>query len=363
MRFGFIGLGRATRVFHLPGLAHVPEVSVIGGFDASAPAREAWRSETRLPAFTTLESLLEARADVLVVATPPSSHADLCVRALESGAHVLCEKPFAMTVAEADRVLGAAAGADRRVAVNHEYREKPILKVVTERARTGEFGRLVFAQVWQLMDTAPWQDKTQWRTTMADRTLLEGGVHLVDLLIELFGELPAAVYARHSAGFHTQQDADPVHLVTLEFSGGRLAQITIDRLCRAGTSYLELRADCEQASLRASLGGRATVQLGKKRARAAGVHVELGLGGLAWAETGLRRRTLARASRDAGVDATAALTRRIVAALQRGVEPPSSGREARDCLVVIEAAYESAATGRRVELDPRYAGLAPAGTA
>jgi predicted dehydrogenase len=149
--------------------------------------------------------------------------------------------------------------------------------------------------------------------------------------------------------------------VTLEFGEGRLAQITIDRLCRAGTSYLELRADCEQASLRASLGGRAAVQVGKKRAQSAGVRVELGLGGLAWAERGPHRRTLARASRNVGVQATAALLERILTALRTGAEPPCSGLEARNCLAVIEAAYESAATGTRIELAPRYtAGLATA---
>ena len=92
---------------------------------------------------------------------------------------------------------------------------------------------------------------------MPNRTLFEAGCHLVDLLLDLFGEVPAAVYARHTSGLDQTRNADAIHLVVLEFSGGRLAQITIDRLCRAGTRYIELRADCEEASLRASHGGRA----------------------------------------------------------------------------------------------------------
>jgi predicted dehydrogenase len=356
MRFGFIGLGRATRVFHLPALAHIPGVEIVGGYDESPVAREAWQREVQKRSFDTVDDLLErSGAQVIVVATPPASHAELCIRALESGAHVICEKPFATTVEEADRILAAADQAGRQVAVNHEFREKPIFKTVRERVVAREFGRLVFAQVWQQMNMPPWEEKTAWRATMANRTLLEGGVHLVDLLIDLFGEWPEAVYARHSAGYHAQQDADPVHVLTLEFGQGRLALITINRLCKAGTSYLELRADCERASLRASLGGRAAMQIGKKRAQATGVRFEVGLGGLAWAEQGLRRRTLARASRQAGVEATAALLQGIVAALQASREVPSSGREARDGLVVIEAAYESADTGGRIELGPRYA--------
>ena len=59
---------------------------------------------------------------------------------------------------------------------------------------------------------------------------------------------------------------------------------------------------------------------------------------------------MARNPRDAGITATVTLFRKIVAAFERGEEPPSSAREARDGLRVIEAAYRSAATGERVVL-------------
>jgi predicted dehydrogenase len=199
------------------------------------------------------------------------------------------------------------------------------------------------------MDLAPWDEPVAWRAAMPNRTLFEGGVHLVDLLVWLHGELPQAVYARRSSGL-SGRDADAIHLVTFEFSEGRLAQLTIDRLCRAGTRYVEIRADCEGASLRASHGGRAVVQAGIKRAERPGVRVDFAPGGLAWAEQGLRRRTLARNPRDDGVFGTAELLRKVVRAVRDGREPPSSGREARDVLAVIEAAYESAATGRRIAL-------------
>jgi predicted dehydrogenase len=68
-------------------------------------------------------------------------------------------------------------------------------------------------------------------------------------------------------------------------------------------------------------------------------------------ERGLDRKTLAKNPRDDGVYGTAKLLEQILAALAEGREPPSSGREARDGLRVIEAAYRSAATGERVVLD------------
>jgi predicted dehydrogenase len=202
-----------------------------------------------------------------------------------------------------------------------------------------------------LMNLPPWEEPVAWRAAMPNRTLFEGGVHLVDLLLTLMGGPPTAVYARHSGGLGDGRGADAIHLVTLEFPGGRLAQITIDRLCPAGTRYVEVRADCEHASLRASLGGRTALQIGKKRAERTCVRLDVAAGGLAWAERGLSRRTLARNPRRSGMHGTAALLERIAPALRDGREPPSSGREARQVIAVIEAAYRSAETGTRVELD------------
>ncbi len=352
MRIGYAGLGWAARGFHLPAALRVAGAEPVGGFDASADQRASWEKETQLHAYESFDELLErSRPELLVIATPPDSHTELCLQALSAGLHVLCEKPFVPTPEEADRVLAAAQAAGRQVAVNHEFREKPIFKAVKERIGSPEAGRLVFTQIWQLMDLAPWNEPVPWRAAMPNRTLFEGGVHLVDLLLLLNEALPVGVYARHTSGLDPERRADAIHLLTLDFPDGRLAQITIDRLCPAGTRYVELRADCERASLRASHGGRALLRVGMKRAQTPGLRLDYGLGGLAWMETGARRSVLARNPRDEGVVGTANLLAKVLAAIAAGREPPSSGREAREGLRVIEAAYRSAETGARVVLD------------
>ena len=351
MRCGIVGLGWAARSFHEPALRGIEGVELVGGADAAADQRSSWTNATGLTAFPSLQELIDVGgAELVVVATPPGSHASLCVEALNAGAHVICEKPFVATLEEADTVLAAAARADRKVTVNHEYREIPIFSEVRRRIEQGEAGRLVFCQIWQLMDVAPWEEPVPWRAAMPNRTLFEGGVHLVDLLLGFFGEKPRAVYARHSSGFERERRADAIHLVTLEFSDERLAQITIDRLCKAGTRYIEVRADCEHASLRASHGGRALIRVGKKRAERGGLRLEYGAGGLAWIERGLSRTPISRSPRDPAMHATAALTRKVIGAIQAGEEPPASGREARDVMEVVAACYRSAETGERVEL-------------
>jgi predicted dehydrogenase len=351
MRFAFAGLGGATRSLHLPALKRIDASSAVGGCDPSIERRRRFERETGLPTYETLEQLLAGtRPDFVVVATPPDSHADLCIRAIRSGAHVVCEKPLATSVADADRMIAEAERGGRALAVHHGFREQPIFRALRERIGSDGVGEMLFCQVWQLTGLAPWDEPAAWRAASPDRALLEGGIHLVDLMLVLFGKPPEAVYARLSAGPHAPRRADAVSLLTLEFPGSRLGHVLIDRLCRGADRYLEVRADCEYASLRASWGGRALAQVGKRRARRAGVHLELAGGGIAWSERGLRRRTLARDPRRPEVAGTAALLTGITAAAEAGREPPSSGREARATLEVVEAAYRSAHSGERVPL-------------
>jgi predicted dehydrogenase len=361
MRCAVIGLGWAADSFHLPALRGTPGVEVVGGCDTDAERRDRFVAKTGAPAFDTTAELFErARPDAVVVATPPDSHRALCLEALAAGANVICEKPFVETVEDADAVLAAAAAAGRQVAINHQYREKPIFRAVRDRIGTKDVGRLVFIQFTQLMDLAPWEEPVAWRRAMPNRTLFEGGVHLVDLMLTMTGEPPVAVYARSSSGLDGTRAADAIHLVLLEFPGGRLGQITIDRLCKAGTRYVELRADCEHASLRASYGGRALFQAGLKRAERPAIRLVYGLGGVAWIERGTSRKTIGRNPRHPEIVATRTLFGKILEAFAEGREPPSSAREARSVLEVIAAAYRSAETGERVALSGAETGSASA---
>lgn len=344
---GFVGLGYATEALHLPG-ARAAGGLPAGGVDTDPARREAFTASTGAPCFSSLGEMLEAVSpEVVVIATPPDSHAELCVQALEGGAFVLCEKPFVETLAQADSVLEAAARTGLGVAVNHEFRYMPIFSALQQTVGRPDTGRAVFLSCVQFMDLAPWEEAVPWRAAMPHRSLFEGGVHLVDLLHMLVGRLPLTVDAHVSAGLDPQRTSDAIHLVTLDYGGGLLAQITIDRLCKAGTRYVDLRVDCEQESLRASYGGRAFLQVGVKRAERPGVRLDIGLEGMAWAERGLTRRVLARNPRRAAARATGALHADVYEHWRRGTEPPTSAATARQTLEVIAACYASAAAGER----------------
>ena len=304
-----------------------------------------------MPVFSDFDQLLaEAKPDVVLVGTLPNSHADYCLRSFAAGAHVLCEKPFVSSLAEADQVIDAARAAGRGLALNHEFREMPIFRAIRDAAHSRETGGLVFAQAWQLMDLPPWAEPG-WRGQMLQRTLYEAGVHLVDFLMALFGEVPIAVDARTSSGGVRDGETDAVALVTLEFSRGRLAQIIQNRLCKGETQYFEVRADTERASLRASFGGRARLLAGMFRAPRPSLRLEYGITGIAWRERGGRREMLARNPKNSAMLATRTMIERTVEAFRKGTEPPASGEAGRDVLTVIAAAYHAATTGKRAVID------------
>lgn len=348
MRVAVIGLGEAGGTLHLPALSGLPSARLVGVCDRDAERLNRVAARWRVPGFADPEKLLaEAQPEVVLVCTPPEGHAEICLQALGSGAHVLCEKPFAATLHEADAVLQAAAEAQRQVAVNHEFREMPIHRAVLEAARSGRDGQLVFAQVWQQMDLAPWTE-AGWRGQLRRRTLFEAGVHLLDLLVALYGEFPAAVQASTSAAALDREERDAIVIAVLEFSRGRLGVLTQNRLCRGERQYFEVRADLERASWRASFGGRARISAGLHRSTRLHVRVEYGLAGIAWREIDGRRAVVARNPRDPNVAATRSVLDQTLTAFRNGTEPPTSGARARRLLELIEACYESASAGRRV---------------
>jgi predicted dehydrogenase len=350
MRVGLVGLGNAADSLHLPALQGIPGARVIGGADPNAERRARAAERWRLTTHESVEDLLRAgEPDVVIVCTPPETHVAIGSSVLRHGAHLICEKPLAGSVEEADRLLEVARNAGRRIAMNHEFREMPAFRAVRD-AVAADPSSLVFAQAWQLMNLPPWAEPG-WRGQLMKGVLFEAGIHLVDYLMALFGTRPNAVTATMSTCGVRDDDTDAVAIVTLEFPSGALAQVLQHRLCPGETQYFEVRADTHQASYRVSYGGRARVSAGLLRSTSPHVRIELGASGLAWRETGSRRHIIGRNPKDAPMVATRLLLSRTLEALRSGADLPASGEDGREAVRVIAAAYVAAREGRRVTLD------------
>ncbi len=338
-------------MLHLPALSAIPSATLVGACDLDEARRARAAAKWNVPMFADFdEMLVQAKPEVVVVATPPEHHLNACLRALAAGAHVVCEKPLATTIAEGKQVLEAAKRAGRRVAMNYEFREMGIAGKLLERIGAPGVGPVHFAQVWQSMDLPPWKEPG-WRGQLSRGVLFEAGIHLVDYALALFNERPLSVWATMSTCGVRQEKTDSVALVTLEFPNGRLAHVTQNRLSPGDTRYFEASVECAEATLRASFGGRARVSVGLVRSTRPHVRLEYGPSGLAWEEKGAARRVFAKNPREAGMDATRRLLEKTFAAFASGGEVPASGEVGLLGLEVLAACYHSADTGMRVSLD------------
>jgi predicted dehydrogenase len=350
IRVAVIGLGEAGATIHLPALRGLDDVVVVGAADPDAQRRRDATARAKISGFTDVAELLASTSPQLViVASPPALHAQHCIAAMEAGADVLCEKPFAASVQEGRALIAHAAAIGRRISVNHEFRAMPIYRDLIAKVRADAGGPVV-VQVWQLIDHSP-SGERGWRGQLRRRSLYEAGVHLVDIALRLFGETPRAVSATFAAPIEGGAAADAVGLVTLEFSGGRLAQLMQCRVHRGDRQYLEVRADTSDGSFRASFGGRARVTAGLLRSTRPHVAFERAGSGLAWRERGASRSVFSRNGRSPLVTATRDVIRSCVAATAAGVTSAYPAADGVETLRVVSAAYLAADLGRVVALD------------
>src|SRR5690349_1213208 len=108
LRGGVIGFGNAGRSLTRFLREHRPEAAgIVGAFDPEPQARVAMR-EAGLQAAETLDDLFALKLDFVIIASISSVHAPQIERAAAAGCHIFCEKPIALTLADADRAIAAA---------------------------------------------------------------------------------------------------------------------------------------------------------------------------------------------------------------------------------------------------------------
>ena len=192
LRCAIAGYGLAGAVFH------APLIEAVGGLDLTAVmtrsperAEQARAAHEGVRVVKTLDELVED-ADLLVVATPNSSHVEVAMTGLARGLHVVVDKPLAVTAADARRLVEAGA---ERVTVFHNRRWDGDFLTVQRLVREGVLGQITrFESRFERFRP---QIKAGWREhgtpAQGGGVLLDRGPHLVDQALQLFGP-PESVY-------------------------------------------------------------------------------------------------------------------------------------------------------------------------
>ena len=210
------------------------------------------------------EELLEqARPEIVVIATPPHLHKPIALAAFAQGAHVLCEKPLALTAREAREILDAGVAANRTAMTSFNWRFPAALQRFNAMVEEGFLGRLLHVQVRQISARFADESATStWRMDLAQAGLGvmgDAGVHAIDFVRWNFGEIvrvtgqSAIGYpSRTKPGSSETADAEDVCQFLAELASGGRAAFTVSRVAR-GANEQTIEAYGTNGALRYAL--------------------------------------------------------------------------------------------------------------
>jgi predicted dehydrogenase len=224
-RLGFLGVGWI-------GQHRLDAIAASGAAEVAAVADPAVDG-----ALASLDELLEAELDGVVVATPSALHAQQCIAALERGLAVFCQKPLARTAAEAARVVEAARAADVLLGVDLSYRHLAGARAIRDLVAAGELGEIRLVDL--VFHNAYGPDKP-WFTDpelAGGGCLIDLGTHLVDLALWLLGSPQVTEVRARLRG----EPVERLALLELELGTGALVRVACSWWLHAGRDA-EIRA-------------------------------------------------------------------------------------------------------------------------
>ncbi len=222
-RWGILGTGAMSSSF-VRGLSGLPEARTVAvGSRDLASAKAFAANHGAIRSYGSYDELLaDPEVDVVYVATVNSTHRDLCLRSLDAGKPVLCEKPFTMNAAEGREVRDRARQVGLFCMEAMWTRFLPAVTRLKRMVDDGEVGdaRMLSASLGYPYVADP--NGRQFNPKLGGGALLDLGVYPISLAYYLFGK-PEAVVGRASM---TESGVDGTDSMILVHSGGRISTLT-----------------------------------------------------------------------------------------------------------------------------------------
>lgn len=219
VRVGLIGYGMAGRVFHAPLIrsADALELAAI----VTSRADDVAALDPAIACVGDAATLLaDPTIDLVVIATPSATHADLAAQALRAGKHVVVDKPFALTLADARALVTLAEDVGRKLAIFHNRRFDSDFLSIRAKIEEDAIGRVTHFE--SHFDRFRPEVRDRWREdgSPGSGAWFDLGPHLVDQALALFGR-PRSVSADIVA-LRAGSAADDWAHVVLRYDGMRV---------------------------------------------------------------------------------------------------------------------------------------------
>lgn len=291
-----------------------------------------------------LDSLLQnPDVDCVIIATETNKHVDLCIAAARAGKAILLQKPMALTLADCDRVIAEVEKAGIWFSMAYQMRCDPQNIRMKELVEAGEIGRVGIVRrrhcIGVLFNKGFVEGPSRWHISReANRGMwFDDASHPCDWLYWMFGK-PSSVIAEID-NVLTDVAPDDTGFAIFRYPNGMMAEIHNASITIAGENTTEIYADRGVIIQNHGDGPSCMV----KPEHPIGVKVyQSDEAALGWQDVGLAVPG-GHGERIAGV------ARPFIDALKAGV-PMCSAREGRVSIEMVLAAYESAETGRRIQL-------------
>lgn len=334
VRIGVLGTGIIIRDYHLQTLRNNPRAEVVAAGNLHGESLQRLARDFDIPKTYTDFAAMAAdpTIDAVVIGLPNYLHAPVTVQMLEAGKHVLCEKPMAMSVAEAEQMLDAARRTGRKLMIAHMWRFDREIRWLRDLVASGALGNVFKVKshaIW--LYEGPRPDSWFVRRDLAGGgALADMGVHSIDTLrFVLGGARPTKVFANVGTHFADIELEDTATLL-LEFEGGIVGVI------EAG--WYHLYAD--------GLEGYTQVYgtRGYARALPSEFHsFTQGVWGVTYPKMPPRKQQCDLPMYQAQMDA-------FLDCILHDTAPTPSGEDGLWAMRVLEAAYRSAVTGEAVAI-------------
>lgn len=343
MKYALIGCGRIA-VNHLIAVDNnkldiVAVCDVLPEKMEQILAKRGWETREDIKRYTDYREMLSKEKPELVsIATESGIHAEIALFCIENGVNVIIEKPMAMNIADAEKIIALAREKGVKVAACHQNRFNIAVQKMRKALEAGRFGKLSHGSIHVRWNRDKgYYDQAKWRGTWAQDggALMNQCIHGIDLLRWMMGDEVVEVYGQTRQQFHDYLEAEDLGMAVLTFANGAVA--TIEGTTNVYPENLE-----ETLYI---FGEKGTAKLGGKSTNTIDV----------WdfsdrQEGDAENRGFREPTSNVYGNGHTQLFRDMMEAIRDDREPYVNAVAGRNALEVVLAIYKSAAEGKPVKL-------------
>ena len=335
---------------HLKTLLLSERISDVHVYDETpGDAEEAAQADVAISAtHATVESALADSPDVGVACLSNDRNADLCIQLLESGVHVISEKPIGATVEDVQKVVDAAQSNGLRLGVMYQNRSHPLNQEARRIVQAGTIGRITGCEARLITSQVRFRNPDHWlfkRDVSGGGILSWLGCHYLDLLRFVTGSEIQDVSAMVGTLSGEPIDVEDVATVSLRFDGGFVGSLQAGyQLSLSNSGYMGPNYETYM-SIRGT-EGRVVWE-------PSGTETKLLVESTQWTDAPSREISFSLPTVDAygGAHGLAFLDAFLDATEDLDLPTPADGTDALQIARIIDAAYTSSESGRHISLE------------